>query len=299
MKDYTTIADGFKGEKAIVTPYNIRDYQESNAITRQLFVSHIGYYPDAKYHFRQRENGAPENILIYCEKGKGWIEHNGEKLTLTANKAYIIPANEPHAYGADNREPWSIYWLHFKGENTNMFGAIFGQLLSIDESDNSRYKDRFDLFESIYRNLEMGYSPENLEYISFCLMHLLASLKYLPQYRELKTVKLDDVIRKSIVYMKENLENRITLDDIAQAVGYSKSHLITLFTQKTSYSPIVYYNQLRIQRACSYLQFSDLKIKEIAFRLGFYDPYHFSKAFQKEMEISAREYRRKYKDAKE
>ncbi|MEA4949174.1 MAG: AraC family transcriptional regulator, partial [Petrimonas sp.] len=42
------------------------------------------------------------------------------------------------------------------------------------------------------------------------------------------------------------------------------------------------------------LQFSDLKIKEIAFRLGYYDPFHFSKAFKKETCLTPKEYRRKY-----
>jgi len=55
-----------------------------------------------------------------------------------------------------------------------------------------------------------------------------------------------------------------------------------------------YYNQLKIQRACSYLQFSDLKIKEIAFRLGYYDPFHFSKSFKKETRLTPKEYRQKY-----
>ena len=41
------VAEGFKGEKAIVTPYNIRNLQRENNITKQLFVSHIGYYPHA------------------------------------------------------------------------------------------------------------------------------------------------------------------------------------------------------------------------------------------------------------
>lgn len=59
-----------------------------------------------------------------------------------------------------------------------------------------------------------------------------------------------------------------------------------------------YYNSLKIQRACSYLQFSDLKIKEIAFRLGYYDQFHFSKAFKKEMELTPKEYRKKYQEVK-
>lgn len=47
------VAEGFKGEKAIVTPYNIRNLQRENNITKQLFVSHIGYYPHAENHFRK------------------------------------------------------------------------------------------------------------------------------------------------------------------------------------------------------------------------------------------------------
>lgn len=290
------IADGFKGEKAIVTPYNIREHQDLNDITKQLYLTHIGYYPNAKYHFRQRSSGAKENILIYCEKGKGWIEYNNEKHIISDNQAFIIPANEPHIYGADIRSPWSIYWLHFKGYNTYMFSSIMGKILPIEESDNSRYRDRILMFEDMYQNLEMGYNPENLEYISFCLMHFLASLKYLSQFREIKNVKVEDVVQHSIHYMKNNLENKITLKDIADAVGYSSSHLTTLFSQRTSFSPIVYYNQLKIQRACSFLQFSDLKIKEIAFRLGYYDPFHFSNAFIKEMGITPKEYRKRYKE---
>lgn len=289
------IAEGFKGEKAIVTPYNVREFQESNEITRQLYVTHIGYYPDAKYHFRKRIDGASENILIYCEKGQGWVEHKDETYVLRENNAFIIPAHEGHAYGADSRNPWSIYWIHFNGKNVHMFSSILGKPLVLKDSDNSRYSDRFTLFEDMYQNLEMGYNPDNLEYISFCLMHFLASLKYLPQFREIKNVKVDDVVQQSIYYMKDNLENKIVLKDIATAAGYSSSHLTTLFSRRTSFSPMEYYNQLKIQRACAYLQFSELKIKEIAFRLGYYDPFHFSNSFIKEMGITAKEYRRRYK----
>ena len=291
-----TLADGFKGERAIVTPYNIRAYQAGNEITKQMYITHIGYYPDAKYHYRVQEEGASENIFIYCEKGRGWIEFGGERSVLEENCFFIIPAEEKHAYGADIRNPWSIYWLHFKGENIGMFKSIVGKLIHLDQSERSRQQDRMQLFNEIYQNLDMGYNPENLEYISFCFMHFLASLKYVSQYREIKKLKESDIIQKSILFMKDNLENKIIVEDIANAVGYSCSHLNALFTQRTSFSPIEYYNQLRIQRACSYLQFSELKIKEIAFRLNYYDPFHFSKAFHKEMEITPKEYRKRYQD---
>lgn len=288
------IAEGFKGERAIVTPYNIRTYLSNNPITKQLYITHIGYYPKAKHHQRNRLEGTPEHILIYCTSGKGWIEHRDEIHTLERNQAYIIPANEANKYGADWRDPWSIYWIHFKGDNISFYESIYNKVIVIGDTDSSRQQDRIRLFNEMYENLEMGYSPENLEYISLSFVYFLATLKYLSQYREVSKIKIEDVIQISIKYMKDNLENKITLDDIAKAISYSKSHFITIFTQKTSYPPMVYYNQLRIQRACTYLQFSNLKIKEIAFRLNFYDPFHFSKAFLKEMEISPKEYRKRY-----
>ena len=288
------IPEGFKGEKAIVTPYNIRNLQAANPITKQLFVTHIGYYPEAKYHYRERSEGCSENILIYCEKGQGWIKLKDTTFNLIRNRAFIIPSHEVHSYGANNRDPWSIYWIHFKGENSKMFSDISARIIEVDESDKSRYDERFQLFEDMYQNLEMGYSSENLEYVSFCLMYFVASLKYINQFREIKKAKAVDIIQKSIIFMKNNLENKISLEDIANHVSYSTSHFGSLFTKKTSFSPMEYYNQLKIQRACSYLQFSDMKIKEISFRLGFYDPFHFAKAFKLEMEIPPNEYRKRY-----
>ncbi|MCD7900593.1 MAG: AraC family ligand binding domain-containing protein [Bacteroides sp.] len=86
-----TLADGFKGERAIVTPYNVRVYQAQNDITKQMYITHIGYYPEAKYHYRVREEGAKENIFIYCEKGIGWIEYKEERFVLKENCFFILP----------------------------------------------------------------------------------------------------------------------------------------------------------------------------------------------------------------
>lgn len=294
MTSIEKIADGFKDEKAIILPYNIRQYLSDNEITRQLYVTHIGYYPNAKYHYRERSKGANQYIFIYCEDGKGWIEHKDQEHMISRHQGFILPPNEKHAYGSINSAPWTIYWIHFSGENASMFSSIVGKVFSIEDSDKSRYGDRLLLFEEIYQNLEMGYNPENLEYTTFCLMHFLASVKYVDQFREIKNVKEQNIIQRSILFMKNNLENKISLHDIAKSVGYSSSHFGNIFLEKTSFTPMEYYNQLKLQRASSLLQFSDLTIKEIAFRLGYYDPFHFSKSFKQEMNLSPREYRKKY-----
>ena len=81
--------------------------------------------------------------------------------------------------------------------------------------------------------------------------------------------------------MRNNIEKRLSLEEIANSVNYSPSHFGQIFLKKTGHSPLNYFNQLKIQRACQMLDFSDVKIKEIANELGFYDQYHFSKTFFK------------------
>jgi len=289
------LAEGFKGERIIRTPKSIWELQAANPICRQLYITDIGYYPLAKHHYWSMPNGRTENVLLYCEKGRGWVQYKDAVHALQKHQAFIIPANETHSYGADAADPYSIYWFHFCGENVSMFNSIIGKVILMDDSDKSRCEDRFQLFEEMYQNLEANFSAENLEYASICLTHFLASLKYISQFSEIKKAKKDDAIQKSISYMRENLESNLTLEDMARQAGYSPAHFSTLFSKKTSLAPKDYYNQLKIQRACSYLHFSDMKIKEIAFLLGFSSPFYFSRAFKKELDFTPKEYRSWYK----
>lgn len=285
------ISEGFKGERSIVTPYSVRGFQAKNAFTSPIFITHIGYYPNAKNHYRERPNGAPENIMILCDQGKGIITYEGEEYELSQNQLFIIPSNKAHSYIANVKNPWSIYWFHFRGEKDEMFSSIFGKVITLR---NHRLTDRIALFDEIFHILEMGYYQDNLEYVSVCLIHFLASIKYQNQFSDIYNIESTDIVQKSILFMKENLSSKITLADIAKHVGYSTAHFSNLFSQKTSFSPIDYYNQLKVQKACSLLEFSNMKIKEIAYYLGYYDPFHFSKAFHDEMGIPPKEYRKRY-----
>ena len=85
----------------------------------------------------------------------------------------------------------------------------------------------------------------------------------------------------------------INVEEIAQSVNLSVSHFTSLFKKKTGFSPIEYCNHLKIQRACQYLFFTDLRVKEISFKLGINDPYYFSRLFTKVMGVSPNEYREK------
>jgi len=91
--------------------------------------------------------------------------------------------------------------------------------------------------------------------------------------------------------MQKNIEKGLSIADIANHVNSSASHFSALFKKNTGFPPIEYFNQLKIQKACQYLQFTKLRIREIAFQIGIDDPYYFSRLFTKTMGYSPKEYR--------
>lgn len=66
--------DGFRGEKMIVLPTeSFQDYVE-HPLVRRLYLTDVGIFPRAEYHFRKRKDGIEEYIYIYCMEGSGTIE---------------------------------------------------------------------------------------------------------------------------------------------------------------------------------------------------------------------------------
>lgn len=287
--------DGFPNQKAIVIPKDIIKWIETNPVTSLLYITDIGYYPRATGHYIERTEGSRQNILIYCHEGKGWYDIGKGRCMVKKNDFFIIEAGKPHSYGASQDEPWSIYWMHFTGEKASAFSQFFNKTIYIDDSPSARFSDRIQLFNEILVNLEMGYSIENMEYITMCLWYLLASFRYIPQFREINKPKTQDVMQRTINFMKSNLDKQLDLDEMAEFVNYSPSYFSSLFTEKAGMSPINYFNLLKIQKACELLDFTDMKIKEIAFRLAFSDQYYFSKVFVKYMHMSPKDYREKTK----
>jgi AraC-like DNA-binding protein len=91
--------------------------------------------------------------------------------------------------------------------------------------------------------------------------------------------------------MQQNLDMPLTLNELAAEVHISPSHYSALFRKKTGYPPLEYFNHMKIQKACQYLQFTNLQVKEIAYKLGINDPSYFSRFFTNVMGQSPNLYR--------
>lgn len=285
--------DSFAGDASIVIPKNIRTQVKNNPHINRLYLTDIGYYPKARHHYRERRNGAEENILIYVIEGGGIIHINNSKFYIQANQFIILPAKQPHKYRADEQNPWTIYWVHFTGENSNMMEDIMGKIINISPTSSARIRDRIQLFIEIIENLSLGYSLENLEYSNLCLNHLLASFKYVDQFRKVNFAEEKDITKKAILFMKQNIQKNITLNGIASQFRLSASHFSRLFKEKTRYSPMDYFIQLKMQYACQLLDHSNLQIFEVGREIGYEDAFYFSRIFKKTIGMSPLAYKKK------
>lgn len=191
-----------------------------------LYLRKIGFFPRVKYHFVQKPQGVDYAMLIYCTEGEGWCEIGGERHRVTANHFIILPPDTPLSFGASEDDPWTIYWLHFRGTRAGFFADRASRPTAIEPDDNSRIQHRLDIFEELYATFSMAYTKDFMIYASMLLAMLLGSFVMLPQYRHISMVRhADDSFANRVIhFMHENVQRRLSLDDIASHFNYSASH---------------------------------------------------------------------------
>jgi len=285
--------DGFQGEQAVVLPPAIVELEEQDDFCQGLFITDIGYYPKAEHHHRIREKGVGQYVLIYCVDGSGFYVVDGKRHEVKKNQYFILPIGKPHEYGATEGHFWTVYWLHFCGKAAHVFAEGAATPQTINVTMQSRISERINIFDEILTTLHFGDSIEDLRYASSLLAHFLASMRYLGQFRRAKASAEKDIVEQAIHYMRENIENRITMAEVLRYVGYSQSHFSTVFKKKTGMSPLSYFNRLKVEHACQLLKTTDLKVNMICYKVGIEDPLYFSRLFSKVMGMSPTDYRLK------
>lgn len=282
--------EGFIGERSIVLPPMTIEAERQDPLVSSLYITDIGYYPHADRHRRERREPIGEYVLIYCMEGLGWYEVKGRHYEVGANQFFILPANVPHTYGADCSQPWTIYWIHFTGNHAAVYSEGMLTPHDIRPSLNSRISERQHVFEEIFSTLERSTDSESLRYASSLLHYYLATMRYLNSYRQ-DCQGGNDIIAASQHYMLENLERRLSLEQIASYTGYSPSRFSTLFRQQTGESPLAWFNRQKISHACQLLKTTNMRVNQICHKIGFDDSYYFSRLFKQMTGLSPKQFR--------
>lgn len=288
--DNIRIAEGFRGQILHTLPRPAID--AGHPLMQALHITDTGWYPEAKHHFRERPRGADENILILCVNGAGWFEIKGCRSRLGPGQALVIPQGVPHLYEADPKTPWSIHWMHFKGNDA----GYYMQLLPDNQYSIPVSSDCMTALESIfkagYTAILDSYSSSNILYLAQLAHHLLGQLFYHNRAYspELRAPASHD-LQATLTHILEHCTEPITRSDLARHAGLSVAHFSALFKRQTGVSPIQYLIEQRMRRACRLLDTTCLTIREIAAQTGYDDPYYFSRLFSQTIGHSPRQYR--------
>lgn len=279
-------ADGFERQRLSVVPRPLVEAALLRPVTRRIVVTDAGYFPRAAEHGRHRPRGAAETIVIVCVDGSGWIEIGGERQRVGSATAVVVPSGLAHSYGASDDDPWTIWWCHVRG-------ADVAELLEAAEISAARVTlslrgvDRVTaMLDEIAAALERDTTPARLLATSGMAWRLLTQLavdRLLPE--------TGTPLERALRYLEDRVDGRIPVPELAAMVGVSPSHLAALFRAATGGGVVAHHLSLKMARARSLLDTTDLPVAEIGRRIGMGDPFYFSRQFRRVHGVSPSAYR--------
>jgi len=285
--------EGFAGQEMFVIPRPILARARQHPLVRSVYPTDIGWFPTAAHHYRERPEGAHQDHLMMCVHGHGYATIDGQQVHLREGELLLFPRNVPHVYWAADDDPWSIYWVHFLGEDADYYIDRIprrGQPVAVEPTAKD---EAVRLFRYCLHALHEGYGMPTMIYAAQSLQHILSLLLYrnpaLPMElrKQSRRSSLDSVTE----YMQNHLDEPLRLEDFAREADLSVSHFSELFRAQTGQSPVAYFIHLRVRLACRLLDLSDKPIKVVAIETGYRDAYYFSRVFKKSMGISPQKYR--------
>jgi two-component system response regulator YesN len=99
------------------------------------------------------------------------------------------------------------------------------------------------------------------------------------------------IVKKSITFIQQNYPTNISLSDAAVNAGVSHSYLSFIFKQETGINFNTWLSRYRVEEAKSLLRNTNLRIYQVAEKVGFSNPYYFSKVFKEAAGVSCKEFR--------
>jgi AraC-like DNA-binding protein len=100
------------------------------------------------------------------------------------------------------------------------------------------------------------------------------------------------LVRHARRLIASRVEGRYNVSDLAAEIQVSREHLCRVFRKETGHTPLFHLTMEKMRRACDLLRDTTMTGKEIAARLGYENPSHFTRTFRRVVGTTPRRYRR-------
>ena len=229
----------------------------------------------SKVYFQNYSKHSHETFgLSIIQEGKIEVEfHSQEKLYLQKNKIVVFNPNQVHITKSAIKENYNYYTLHV---NTNyckkIQTSIFGENDNfIDVKNLIENKDLYSKLLNIFEQILLEKDSIKTEILEELISDIIK------EYTNLDSLKLvndkDNKLFKNIEqYIINNIENPISLEDIALNVGYNESYISRVFKKKYGLTPHAFLVNKRVEKAKNkMLDNKTISLAQLSNEAGFYD----------------------------
>lgn len=281
------LRDGFAGQRMLVTPRPLVRSALALPVTGRLLVTDAGVFPHAARHGRSRVSGAEEHVLLVCTDGAGWCRTAAGSEPVRRGDAVLLLAGEPHEYGADADDPWTLWWFHVLGGDA---AELVGTGREAAGGPVTHLRDAApvaSLVSQVVDGLDAGTRAGVLQ-ASGAAFHALAQVVATGRRSPGPT---PSPVEQALEHLRATSPRRTSVSSLAAMVGLSTSRLGALFREHAGVSPTAYQDQLRMARARELLDSTDLPVASVAAASGFDDPLYFSRRFTRAHGVAPSAYR--------
>lgn len=260
---------------------------KKDKVFNQLYLTDIGYFPNEENHHVTRNQPIDEYILLFCVKGSGEVRYLQETYKLKSGQFFVLPAKQPHHYSSYG--VWSLYWVHFSGLMAKTWAESLGATKKVlNLADQELIKSSFEI---LLKKTERGLSLSQLNEIHASLWSLLEMFRRPARRVYLKKTE-EQTLSNAIEFMNEHWDKNLSLESISNHCHLSIPYFSMLFKRNMKCSPIEYFIQIKMQKAMLFLSTTSESIQSISERLGYDNPFYFSKRFKLYFGLSPRDYRK-------
>ena len=246
-----------------------------------------GYYFDIS-----KGRTLDEYQMLYLTEGEGIFssEHVKEQ-TIKTGDIFLLFPGEWHTYHPLPDSNWKSFWIGYKGKNMDdrvKYGFLSPEKPVYHVGFSAEIIHLYEMAMEVAQK-EEAYSQQTLAGIVNNLIGVMYSReRNIILSRDMAKV---DIMSKAKLIIRDKLEDRTTIQEIAEQLGMGYSNFRKLFKEFTGVSPALYQQELRLQKAKELLSTTNISIKEIAYRLHFESPDYFSSKFKTKTGYKPSEYR--------
>jgi len=235
--------------------------------------------------------------LLYFPDGTKSVYRVGEQSFVLGEPCFIVTRpGETHAYEYDPVLPSRHLFIHFGYDHND---GISPPLRILEPGGPSFIPVENELLVGMMKQImNIAYSfPDRLQQRGSALLAALleeinGAVADQPVVRDKN--RIPPQIIKALDYIDKHLDEPLSIDRLAQRVGWTHEHFSRSFVRYTGRTPREMIIQRRIERACQLLLYEERSVKHVAYAVGFTDENYFCRVFKTVKGITATKYRKKY-----